>query len=141
MQRLGKENKKIKILGFLSDSELHNKMLQASVFVNPRPSSFGPNQLNFPSKLLLYIAYEKPVISTFTAGISPEYTDIISFVEHDTVDGLRQKLEEFLELEENKKTKLKAKILVFKEKHSWNHQTNKYLLWLKNWKQKKALKL
>ncbi|ARN77771.1 hypothetical protein BST97_07030 [Nonlabens spongiae] len=86
------ESKSIKNVvykGFVSDSVLMTAMRGADVLINPRNTSLENTKYNFPSKLLTYIALKKPVISTFSAGLSPsiravllEYTDAESLKLH-----------------------------------------------------------
>lgn len=57
-----RNNDNILLPGFLSRADLHRVMLDADCFVCPR-SALDPNRITtFPSKLLLYMAYKKPIL-------------------------------------------------------------------------------
>lgn len=88
------EDDRIRFLGLLPEDELHEVCLRATLFVNPRPSSRAGNAGNFPSKLLDYLKYGKPIISTWTAGISPEYRDVLTVLEEETPECLARTIEE-----------------------------------------------
>ena len=73
---LNKESR-AEYLGFVSCDDLHNIHLKADAFINPRPPEISDNKMIFPSKLLNYLSYGKPVISTWTEGLAPEYKDLV----------------------------------------------------------------
>lgn len=73
IEALGKTDPRVKRFGFVSDAELDSLCRRAHVFLNPRPNQFADNLMTYPSKLLFYMAFGKPIISTWTPGLSPEY--------------------------------------------------------------------
>ena len=70
-------------LGMVPEEELAELAAAANILVNPRPLEFEDNRTNFPSKLLDYLSYLKPIVSTRTAGIGPGYDDIVHFTASD----------------------------------------------------------
>lgn len=80
---LEKKNKlignRIILHGFVSDDELDQASKNAYAFINPRPQDLFRSENNFPSKILHYLSYNKPVISTKTKGLSPDYNDILLY--------------------------------------------------------------
>jgi hypothetical protein len=80
---LKKKNKlsgnKVILHGFVSDHELDQACRNAYAFINPRPLQVFRSENNFPSKLLLYLSYNKPIISTKTKGLSPDYDNILFY--------------------------------------------------------------
>ena len=72
---------RIKYIGLLPRDELAERMNKADIFVNPRPSNIPGNERNFPSKLLEYLGYLKPIVSTM-AQAGPDYRDLL-FVPRD----------------------------------------------------------
>ena len=77
---LPKDNR-IKYLGLLNEDQLCDKYQAANVFLNPRPINMLGNDNNFPSKLFDYLAWNKPIISTWSNGFSPEYRKVLDIVE------------------------------------------------------------
>ena len=69
--------------GFVSDRELHEICLRASVFLNTRDPGIADNILNFPSKIPNYLAYGKPVVSTWIDSLSDDYRKVLQVVESD----------------------------------------------------------
>ncbi len=65
--------------GFVDDFELDKACMNAFAFINPRPLDMFRCENDFPSKLLLYLSYKKPIISTKSRGLSPEYDNILQF--------------------------------------------------------------
>lgn len=71
------KDKRIKYLGLLSASKLKNIYQKADVFLNPRPIKISGNEFNFPSKLFDYLAWNKPIISTWSKAFSPDYKKVL----------------------------------------------------------------
>lgn len=130
--RLSEIDKRIKLFGFVSEHELDALADKAVAFVNPRPSDFEPNKLNYPSKLLHYLAYGKPVISTFTDGISPEYADILIPIDEKTEGGLSATIKNVLNMPVKDYQALCTCITNFNETHTWDYQIDRFISWLKN---------
>ena len=66
-----------KYFGFVDEQILHTIHVSASAFINPRPPAVADNRMTFPSKLIHYLSYGKPVVSTWTDGLAPEYRDLL----------------------------------------------------------------
>lgn len=90
IELIAQRNKRIKFFGFVPEAELHEACKRAYAFVNPRPSGAYLGENNFPSKLLMYLSYGKPILSTKTANLSPEYDTILTYYEG--AEGLVQEL-------------------------------------------------
>jgi glycosyltransferase involved in cell wall biosynthesis len=71
---------RIKFLGLLTDDQLKSLYQKADIFLNPRPIKMPGNEFNFPSKLFDYLAWNKPIISTFTKSLSPEYKNVLYII-------------------------------------------------------------
>ncbi len=79
IELLAKKNAKIKYFGFVTDDVLKRHCSNAYAFINPRPLDIPSSENNFPSKLLLYLSYGKPILSTKTKGISPDYDSVLEY--------------------------------------------------------------
>ena len=122
--------KNIKYLGFLTKSKLDETYKKASIFVNPRPSSVIGNEYNFPSKLFEYLSYLKPIVSTKTPGISPEYEKVLLLSEDESPSAISEKIVEVLEWDEIKKSTQKTNTIEFLSKNkTWESQVNRLSDW------------
>ena len=133
MKYLRKE-KRAQYLGFLSDAALHDIQQKASVFINPRPPEISDNKMAFPSKLLNYISYGKPIVSTWTEGLAPEYKELLwcADSEENYVEQCAFLIDHALNA-----PKAERKLIYNKQKawvesgHTWNMQCERLVNWLK----------
>ena len=91
-----RKDSRITFFGMVNETKLISIYQRASVFVNPRPNYVSGNDMNFPSKILEYMSYGKPIISTWTPGLSEEYRDFLEVPEQDTPLSLARTIEEVL---------------------------------------------
>lgn len=122
---------RIKIKGFLEEAELNRLAAQAFGFANPRPANFAPNKLNYPSKLLHYLAFGKPVISTFTDGVSPEYKEVLIPVDDDSQAALSAAIRSLMGMNEYQYQALQLRVASFAEKRGWPAQADRFVSWLR----------
>jgi len=129
---LAEIDSRIKIKGFVDSKELNQLASATFAFVNPRPNSFLPNKLNYPSKLLHYLAFGKPVISTFTDGVSPDYAEILIPIRDESDDALCEAIDRTMKIDVNEYEAIRDRIERFNKTHTWAYQVNRFVLWLKN---------
>lgn len=84
---------RLSFLGLVDERTLHQLSLEATCFVNPRPTA-GASDHNFPSKLLRYLGYGQPVASTRTLGLAPEYSAALVLADSDAPKDLARSIEE-----------------------------------------------
>jgi glycosyltransferase involved in cell wall biosynthesis len=132
LTRLAEIDKRIKIEGFINEAELSKLAGGAFAFANPRPNSFAPNKLNYPSKILHYLAYGKPVISTFTDGVSPDYADVLIPIGEDSVESLSSAIHNVLNLQSKEYKDIQVRISNFNKTHTWTQQVDRFISWLQN---------
>ena len=77
LSRRAAQDQRIKLLGFLSEEALDQRLRSAWVLVNPRSVTHEESLMNFPSKLLRYLSYGKPVVTVWTPGIPAEYREVL----------------------------------------------------------------
>jgi hypothetical protein len=87
---------RVRFYGLVTDAELDRLMGQASIFVNPRPTHVPENRYNFPSKLLDYFSWGRPVLSTLTQGIPPAYRSLVLPIAEETPRGLAAAIDRVL---------------------------------------------
>ena len=130
VERIAAIDARIKLWGFVSENELTDLMQRADVFVNPRPSNIAGNKRNFPSKVLEYLPYGKPVISTWTEGLSPEYHDVLVVLERETEECLSATIQTVLNWDAGQRQLLIQKVAQFLENRLWRVQAGRFLNWL-----------
>jgi glycosyltransferase involved in cell wall biosynthesis len=117
--------------GLVSDDVLDKLSQRVDIFVNPRPTRINGGGMNFPSKLLRYLTYEKPIISSMTAGLNPNYKDVLIFPADDTELSLMQTIESVIRWDE---TQLKLYAGVVRQfcldKGDWDKQASRLLAWI-----------
>ncbi|MEW6088393.1 MAG: glycosyltransferase family 4 protein [bacterium] len=128
-----KQDSRIRFFGLVPESQLQKMCRQASVLVNPRPSRVPGNNMNFPSKILEYLSYGKPVISTWTSGLSPEYRDVLEVLKEETEDCLAKTIENVLHWPDNRigQNSMKIKDFLLKKK-TWSYQADRLINWLQD---------
>ncbi|TVT58076.1 MAG: glycosyltransferase family 4 protein [Sedimenticola thiotaurini] len=130
LEQLAEADSRIKLYGFVGQEQLHSLASRAHVFANPRPTAFAPNKLNYPSKLLHYLAYGRPVISTFTDGLSPDYRDVLIPIEEESEAGLAQTIQYALGMPGADYAAWCARVARFNHTRIWSQQIFRLLDWL-----------
>lgn len=130
LTHLADADQRIKIKGFVDEAELSKLAAAAFAFANPRPNSFAPNRLNYPSKVLHYLAYGKPIISSFTDGVAPDYGDVLIPISEDSEDCIGEAIRSVLSMEALEYESMRDRIANFNISHTWSHQVNRFLTWL-----------
>jgi glycosyltransferase involved in cell wall biosynthesis len=111
--------------GFVSQDELQSIHAAATVFVNPRPSEASENRMTFPSKLLEYLSYGKPIVSTWTEGLSPEYREVLLIPQENTPEAFARLIDEALNYSHDEKFALQRRIAVWASEHTWREQVKR----------------
>ena len=126
-----RNDRRIKYFGFVSNDKLHELSLKADIFVNPRPSNINGNKMNFPSKVLEYLSYNKPIVSTWTPGLSDDYKDILIIVDKEQPENISKKILEVYNWQRSDYEAYHKKVLSFSVRKSWQYQIKLFLKWLK----------
>lgn len=103
IEKIKSSHPNIKYMGMASLEEIVKIERQASLLVNPRPSTEEFSKYSFPSKTLEYMASGTPLLSTRLPGIPKEYFDYIFSIENESIDGMRTALESILMLTEEER--------------------------------------
>lgn len=126
MRRAARGDSRVSILGMLPESELQRRCHQASAFVNPRPT-MEENEHNFPSKVLEYLSYGKPVISTWTAGLAPEYREILQVTRSDSPADLASQISATLAFGPKQLAEIRERTAQFLQRKRWSVQAGRLL--------------
>ena len=130
LEKLADSNSRIKILGYLNEKKLNQIATNAYAFVNPRPLNFEPNLLNFPSKLLYYFSFEKPVLSTISPGMSPEIINSVIPIWNTEIQGIKDPINALLSKSETEYKELCKIIKKIKKKKKWKSEVSKFKNWI-----------
>ncbi len=65
----------VSVEGFVPHDELNKRCSRAFAFLNPRDPRFLHSDRNFPSKLLFYMKYCRPIVSTDTLGLPRKFAE------------------------------------------------------------------
>lgn len=123
--RLASNNSRIVLKGFVTDKELAVACNNAYVFVNPRGEG-GDADNTFPSKLLLYLKYGKPIISYKSSSIPSKFEDILFYYRSE--DELKKIIKD---LENIDRELFEKKIHDFQQENTWNFLVNQFIKKLK----------
>lgn len=123
-------NPRIKWLGMLSESRLREVCEAASVFVNPRPPEILDNAVNFPSKVLEYLSYGRPVISTWTDGLNPDYRNALIVSDDSAPEALAAEIDAVLGWNQDRLRTQAGKAHAFLQSKLWPAQAARLLEWL-----------
>ncbi|HLP67764.1 MAG TPA: glycosyltransferase [Rhizobium sp.] len=128
-----RRDRRIRYLGFLEKDELENRMAEADVFVNPRPPEMQENRMIFPSKILHYLSFGRPVVSTWTDGLAPEYRDLMFFPTGDGSAALADAIRRALDIPLQEREALRDRIRAFVcESRQWSLQAGRLLQWIQH---------
>jgi glycosyltransferase involved in cell wall biosynthesis len=126
-----KSDSRIVYHGSLPQNELIKLGKRMDIFVNPRPSKLSEN--NFPSKILTYLGFGKPVISTFGYGISPDYKNILIDVGEETASALATAIAKVAQWDLEQLNQYQSRVEGFvHESKAWNIQAKRVLNWFRS---------
>lgn len=129
VQRL-RSTPSVEYVGAVDEPTLERLTEQAEVLANPRPSGVGGNEMNFPSKLLHYLSSLKPVATTLTPGVAPEYRNVVIAANDDSPCGFAHALDQALGLTESDRIALSERIRDFLAGgRLWSQQAARFLDW------------
>lgn len=127
LKNLAMGNDKIKIFGFVDDYTLEKAMLNAWIFVNPRSLIEEYRQNTFPSKILEYIRFGKPILSTKSSGISSKYDDFLFYFDSENPQSLSEVIEKLVLMNNESRIQITKTAKSFCEINSWENVTQNFL--------------
>lgn len=84
--------------GIMPNSVVVEKEMEATLLVNPRPSTEEFTKYSYPSKNMEYMVSGTPIVTTPLPGMPIEYLDYIYLFEDETVYGFENTLRNLLSL-------------------------------------------
>lgn len=113
--------------GFVSEQKLESLSRGAFAFVNSYLPSASESQGKFPSKIYEYLSYGRPVISTRTSGISPDYDGVLKMVDSESPDDLAAAINDVFAMDTAALNATTIRIKVFLERKTWDIQGQRFL--------------
>jgi glycosyltransferase involved in cell wall biosynthesis len=104
---------RVQTVGWVSPAALDDICRSATAFVNPRPPAHGLSLASFPSKLMTYLAYGKPVASTWTPGLSGVYKDLLLVADGESPRALAAAIDKAVSMDMHSRDLLRTKIKAF----------------------------
>lgn len=129
-ERVSLERRGIYSLGYLDDERIRIKMSDAAIFINPYDLSFDFNKYNFPSKVLFYLPFLKPIVSTKARGIPERYSEVLTFCDDNSPEALSRKIIEVLGWSEDRLVVHQETLRTFVRRMSWRERIYDFTSWL-----------
>lgn len=111
--RLMARDARVQTTGWVSPAALDMICRSAAAFVNPRPPAHELSLASFPSKLMTYLAYGKPVASTWTPGLVDSYKDLLIVADDGAPRALANAIERAVAMDASNRGVLRDRIKAF----------------------------
>ncbi|WP_379145989.1 glycosyltransferase [Paenibacillus sp. sgz500992] len=98
-----KKDKRIKFLGQVTNEEAKSIQKSATVLINPRPNNEEFTKYSFPFKTMEYLLSGVPLIAYKLDGIPDEYDEYIYYVQNDSIEALKAKMNEVINLSDEQR--------------------------------------
>ncbi len=96
LRQIAEQDPRVFYGGMLLNHEIVEKEQEATLLVNPRPTSEEFVKYSFPSKTMEYMASGTPVLTTRLPGMPREYYPYVSFIEEESAAGIAAALKTVL---------------------------------------------
>ncbi len=127
-----KKNHRIKYLGTISNEKVKELEKKVTLLVNPRFSNYEYTKYSFPSKIMEYMASGTPVLTTKLQGMPKEYYNYVYLINDETVEGMKNSLQECLSLNNDILEKKGTEAIKFMQDNKNNiKQTQKIIKMIK----------
>lgn len=123
-----KADPRVTLAGPLAADRLDAVCREADVFLAPRETDTDFARTTFPSKVLAYLSYQKPIVCTWTEGLSPAYRDVLDVA---PLEAFPARIDHWLSASERERAELAARIRCFAETHTWALQARRLDAFLK----------
>lgn len=125
VKELCKVDQRIHYLGFVDRLTYYDLLEKANIFISPRNMNCEQNKVNFPSKVLEYLATGRIIVSTRFGGWE-KYREHILFADS-TTESIKTEMEQAILLARTAPTSYYEKNRVIAEKMDWNNNVDNFL--------------
>lgn len=115
-----KQDNRIQYMGVVSNDEVIRAERDATLLVNPRPTSEEFTKYSFPSKNIEYMSSGTPLLTTRLPGMPKEYYPYVFLIDNESIDGYALALQDTLNHSDKELYEFgsKAKSFVLKRKNN-----------------------
>lgn len=124
---LASTDSRVKVFGFVSDDELKDACVNGDAFLSPRDIGFQGTKMIFPSKILYYLQFGRPVLSPMLPGLAPEYKDVLLDVGDGKPDLWGDAFNSVKRMTSHQLSELERKIERILAKRTWRSQGRRLL--------------
>lgn len=136
IQSFARADTRIHYHGPASELTLNELGSMMDIFVDPRPKALSEN--NFPSKILTYLKFTKPIISTMGHGIPSEYQQVLIHLEQEDPETLAHLIQSVCVWDEARIAHHQSTVNDFvMNAKSWQAQSKRVIEWIQSIIQKK----
>lgn len=114
------KDSRVHFMGQISNDQSQEIQKSAALLINPRQDNEEYTKYSFPSKNLEYLLSGVPVIAYKLKGMPEEYNEYINYVETNSIESLKEKIEELLNKDKKERRKIgkEARDFVIKQKNN-----------------------
>lgn len=111
---------RIKYFEVIENEKVVMEELKATLLINPRFSNEEYTKYSFPSKNMEYMSTGTPILTTKLPGMPKEYYKYVYLFEDESIEGMKEKIEEILDKDVNElyQKGQKARKFVLEEKNN-----------------------
>lgn len=96
LKKIATEDSRICYKGVVSNKEVVKAELEATLLINPRPTTEEFTKYSFPSKNMEYMASGTPLLTTRLPGMPADYYEYIYTIDEETTEGYKTAIEKTL---------------------------------------------
>ena len=111
-------DRRIIYYGVVNNTIVVDRLEEATILINPRPTSEDFTKFSFPSKNMEYMVSGTPVLTTKLPGMPSEYNKYVYLIEDESVAGILKELKVLFDKsgDELRKFGIRAQSFVLKNK-------------------------
>jgi hypothetical protein len=131
LENLAAIDSRIRIRGFVEECELESACRNAHAFLAPREIAFQGTRMIFPSKILFFLKFGKPIISPLLPGMSPEYASLLISPSDSTATSWSSSINHVAQMKSCDLETIATRIRIFLNRRTWQSQSNRLLDFIK----------
>lgn len=127
------QDNRIEYFGMVPNKDVVDKELEATLLINPRPSSEELTKYSFPSKNMEYMVSGTPLVTTSLPGMPEEYNQYVYIFDDESTEGIYKTLKFLLSSPKDQLHEFGKQAKRFVLTHKSNDvQANRILSFLEN---------